>query len=220
MTFLWSTDSPFPRSTGWRGWDLIFEYHSYMKHIGVIVGRMQPPHLGHTYLIDQSLWQQDMTVIFLGSSNIHDENNPFSFDERKKMLLSKYAEEFDAWRVHIMWLADDSSDEVWFQNLITGILRLWIWEEDHLVFYGWDIEHDSAIQVIQWYLWNTWFHSFEYREMNRYTSHIQWLPVSSTRIRRALASKNMLEVQTLMDSEIFSSLQNILHHPYIHENDI
>ncbi|MEX1052728.1 MAG: adenylyltransferase/cytidyltransferase family protein [Patescibacteria group bacterium] len=60
---------------------------------GLIIGRFQPFHRGHLYLVRQALKSVDLLIIAVGSANINDENNPFSFDERKKFIeasLNKY----------------------------------------------------------------------------------------------------------------------------------
>ena len=58
-----------------------------MHHkIGIIIGRFQPFHRGHLYLIKQALKQVDSIVIAVGSANINDEKNPFTFNERKKHI--------------------------------------------------------------------------------------------------------------------------------------
>jgi len=54
--------------------------------IGLIIGRFQPFHKGHLYLIKQALKHVESLIIGVGSSNVINEKNPFSFEERKKYI--------------------------------------------------------------------------------------------------------------------------------------
>ncbi len=56
------------------------------KDIGVIIGRFQPFHLGHAWLIKKALEKFPKLIILVGSSNIEDDNNPWSYETRAKML--------------------------------------------------------------------------------------------------------------------------------------
>ena len=46
------------------------------KNIGIIIGRFQPFHLGHSCLIKRSLEKFEKIIIILGSPNIDDKNKP------------------------------------------------------------------------------------------------------------------------------------------------
>ena len=59
----------------------------------VFVGRFQPVHFGHTRVIDRALELADSVIIFVGSVNIaRSYRNPFTFEERKNMILETYSE--------------------------------------------------------------------------------------------------------------------------------
>lgn len=90
-----------------------------MKYrVGLVVGRFQPFHRGHLYLIKKALKQSERIIIVVGSTNKKDEKNPYSFIERKKQIQ-------DAMKKHkltqkikeIIPQSDDSSDDVWLRNL-------------------------------------------------------------------------------------------------------
>lgn len=63
------------------------------KKYGVLTGRYQPLHKGHQTNVDFIL-EQGMTPVILLSAVPHEaldtEKNPYSFDERKKMIESAY----------------------------------------------------------------------------------------------------------------------------------
>lgn len=89
------------------------------QKIGLVIGRFQPFHKGHLYLIKSALQEVNEVVICIGSVNVHDENNPFSFEERKKSIteaLKKYRLT-DAVR-SIIGINDDPSDEKWLQETL------------------------------------------------------------------------------------------------------
>ncbi len=53
----------------------------------VFIGRFQPFHLGHAFVIAQAFEQTDHVIVLVGSSNLpRTLKNPFSFDERKRMI--------------------------------------------------------------------------------------------------------------------------------------
>jgi len=54
--------------------------------VGVIIGRFQPFHLGHAWLIKKSLEKFSKLIILIGSSNIEDENNLWDLEKRVEML--------------------------------------------------------------------------------------------------------------------------------------
>ena len=57
--------------------------------IGFLIGRFQPFHLGHLEAIKFALSKVEHLHVGIGSSNkSHEKRNPFTADERKKMILS------------------------------------------------------------------------------------------------------------------------------------
>ena len=62
--------------------------------IGFLIGRFQPFHLGHLEAIKFALAKVEHLHVGIGSSNkSHEERNPFTADERKKMILSSIDDE-------------------------------------------------------------------------------------------------------------------------------
>lgn len=54
--------------------------------IGFLIGRFQPFHLGHLYLIKKSFDKVDKLIIGIGSPNKSDKDNPYSLKQRIVML--------------------------------------------------------------------------------------------------------------------------------------
>lgn len=58
----------------------------------VFIGRMQPFHVGHKAVIDAALEQAKEVIIVLGSSfQPRSTKNPFTFEERKAIILAEYS---------------------------------------------------------------------------------------------------------------------------------
>ena len=76
----------------------------------LFVGRFQPLHRGHLYAMKHALKNYRL-VILIGSTNKRDENNPFSFALRKRMIetaLARYRN-----RIRITGVPDCRSDARW-----------------------------------------------------------------------------------------------------------
>ncbi|MCE4615511.1 MAG: nicotinamide-nucleotide adenylyltransferase [Aeropyrum sp.] len=87
----------------------------------VVVGRFQPPHLGHLHLIRQALYLAREAIIVVGSAQeSHTLENPLTAGERvealKLMLEEELGEDFCR-RVAIIPVADIAMNKVWVQYL-------------------------------------------------------------------------------------------------------
>jgi cytidyltransferase-like protein len=54
--------------------------------IALFIGRFQPFHKGHLFALRQALKKFDKVIIGIGSINVLNEKNPFTFEERKRMI--------------------------------------------------------------------------------------------------------------------------------------
>lgn len=86
---------------------------------GLLIGRFQPFHKGHLYLIKHVQKKVKKLVIGIGSANIFDEDNLFSYEDRKKMVEKVIKEEkLDDFIEKIVPLNDYYDDELWFKNTL------------------------------------------------------------------------------------------------------
>lgn len=89
----------------------------------LIVGRFQPFHNGHLYLLRTALQIADQIVIAVGSSNSTDQdNNPLSFSARRALLEKVVAHE--GWQTKVKKIVaspDFPSDEVWLRTLLENV---------------------------------------------------------------------------------------------------
>lgn len=87
-------------------------------NIGLVIGRFQPLHKGHVYLIKKALVVCEKIIIGIGSSNVQDSNNPFEVKERKKMVEELIrSEKLDGWVIKIIEIPDVPDDDVWFEMI-------------------------------------------------------------------------------------------------------
>lgn len=54
--------------------------------VGVIIGRFQPLHMGHLWIIKKALEKFEKIIILVGSSNVTNEHNPWSINKRMEMI--------------------------------------------------------------------------------------------------------------------------------------
>ncbi len=88
--------------------------------VGLLIGRFQPFHKGHLWLIRHALESIDSLIIGIGSANQKNQGNNFlSYDERKEVLQTVITNEKLQTKVlKIVPLDDFYDDERWFQNTV------------------------------------------------------------------------------------------------------
>jgi bifunctional NMN adenylyltransferase/nudix hydrolase len=86
---------------------------------GVFVGRFQPLHIGHEFVIRQALARVETLIVLVGSANIaRDPRNPFTFAERLTMFRSAFRHEMAEGRLIIEPLDDHLySDTAWVREV-------------------------------------------------------------------------------------------------------
>ncbi len=91
------------------------------KHfkIGLVIGRFQPFHNGHIFLFKEALKFCDKIIIGIGSSNVLDENNPWTPVQRKQMLEKVLKiEKLENKVLKIIEIPDIPDDEEWFKTTV------------------------------------------------------------------------------------------------------
>ena len=89
-----------------------------MFDFSVFIGRFQPFHNGHKIIIDEALKQSKKVIVLIGSANSPSTiRNPFSYEDRKKFILSSY-DQNDKERIIIVPLNDIVyNDAKWIKNV-------------------------------------------------------------------------------------------------------
>lgn len=91
----------------------------YPYDILVFIGRFQPFHIGHKYVVDAALDQGKCVVLLAGSANrAPSMRDPWTFKDRKEMISAVYPQEVDGGRLLIKPLNDSLyNDEAWTSNV-------------------------------------------------------------------------------------------------------
>jgi nicotinamide-nucleotide adenylyltransferase len=100
---------------------------------GLIIGRFQPLHKGHLFLIKQALKLADTIIIGIGSANVIDFNNPYSVEEREETLRNALEKEQRTKYVQkIIRLDDYHNDTIWLKETLekTGSVDIVIGNND------------------------------------------------------------------------------------------
>lgn len=86
---------------------------------GLLIGRFQPFHLGHLDALHFALSKVDKLWVGLGSSNKPTQkNNPFSAEERKKMILDSI-DDSSKKRIEIYFIPDLENHIKWIELIDT-----------------------------------------------------------------------------------------------------
>lgn len=84
---------------------------------GLLIGRFQPFHLGHLDAIKFALSKADMVWLGIGSSDkSHEKENPFTAQEREKMILSSINPDMEN-KLQIYHIPDLENHKKWIENL-------------------------------------------------------------------------------------------------------
>lgn len=86
----------------------------------LFVGRFQPFHRGHMLVVEGMSKLCEKTVIAIGSTNKSDDENPFTFEERRDMI-QRALQAVDIIPKHdvtFIDIPDEDSDESWTQTVL------------------------------------------------------------------------------------------------------
>ena len=84
---------------------------------GLLIGRFQPFHLGHLEALQFALSRVEKLWVGLGSSNKPSQkNNPFSAEERKKMILSSIDDSMNE-KISIYFIPDLNNHIRWIERI-------------------------------------------------------------------------------------------------------
>ncbi|MTH95009.1 NUDIX domain-containing protein [Roseibium sp. RKSG952] len=84
------------------------------KTVGVFIGRFQPFHIGHDFVIREALRKVDNLVILIGSANrARSQVNPFTYEEREDFIRREYRKDVSENKLLIAPLHDHAQDSKW-----------------------------------------------------------------------------------------------------------
>lgn len=83
---------------------------------GLFIGRFQPFHLGHLKAIEYALEGVDELVVGIGSSQYsHTSENPFTAEERKRMIVESLPK---TGKYVVVEIPDVHNDGIWVQHVV------------------------------------------------------------------------------------------------------
>lgn len=90
---------------------------------GLVIGRFQPLHYGHIFLMKQALLLAETVIIGIGSSNVVNSDNPYSLERRQDMLAAvlKIEKGIQARVKKIVSLPDIPDDNQWLVETIKRV---------------------------------------------------------------------------------------------------
>jgi len=93
-----------------------------MYKVALFIGRFQPFHNGHLYVLKKALGLAEKVIIGIGSSNIQNEKNPWNFETRKKMIQSIIKHQDLQNKIQAVWAIPDVFDNDKWGNMIVESL--------------------------------------------------------------------------------------------------
>lgn len=124
--------------------------------IGLLIGRFQPFHNGHLFLINKALEKVDRLIVGIGSANRINEKNPLSYEQRRKILETVFTKEKIKPRIIAILPIDDylENDSLWLKKALEKIKKV---EEFDLVI-GNDEWTDGIFEKAGHKVWRTGFY--------------------------------------------------------------
>ena len=75
--------------------------------------RLQPFHNGHKKIIDTMLKENKKVILLIGSMDLNDNKNPYSFHTRKQMIESVYLAEIKSNKLIVQGIKDINNPPKW-----------------------------------------------------------------------------------------------------------
>ena len=90
----------------------------------IYIGRFQPFHNGHKYIIEEGLKISNTIIVFCGSSNqTRTLKNPFTYTERRKFILNSFSELYIN-KIQVAPLDDCENDIEWIKNVEKKVQKI------------------------------------------------------------------------------------------------
>lgn len=91
-------------------------------HYGVYIGRFQPFHIGHEYIVREALEKVETLILIVGSAyQARTPINPFTYAERQEMIRSVFSHEVASGRLIIVPMIDQEHDADWVEEVKTTV---------------------------------------------------------------------------------------------------
>jgi len=108
----------------------------------IIIGRFQPFHAGHRYMVDFALTKADRVLLVLGDSGCaRDIRNPWTIEERMSLIRSECADLGD--KLVLDFVLDEPYDDQDWAHRVADLARMHIPDQGHRVLIG----HQKDVQT-------------------------------------------------------------------------
>ena len=179
---------------------------SYRYHTGVFIGRFQPFHQGHEFIIRQGLQSCQQIVVMMGSAyRARTVKNPFTFDERAALIKQSLSDVLD--RIHIVPIEDTMYQEQVWINTIRGHAEQYA-HNNSIALVGHD--KDASTYYLKHFADWGQVDLPNYQSLNATTLRHAWLKAKSiddvAKIA-GLTDATQTFLQDQLDSELFQYLQ-------------
>ena len=162
--------------------------------LGMYLGRFQPFHNGHKFIVDKMLEECEEVVIVVGSADkMGTMKNPFPAWERMNMIAMVYRNK----PVHIVALPDRNTiknDNLWGKYVIEFLDSMNL--RPDVIYEGKEIER------------NTWFEDYNIPVISISRLNI---PISATLIRAAIVEKNNMFIYKNCPEEVYVYITNSIY---------
>jgi nicotinamide mononucleotide adenylyltransferase len=171
---------------------------------GIIIWRMNPPHIWHSELIRKSLKENNVTFVYIWTQYSRDDKNPFQFKQIQSWLSIIFQKDINKGNLFIDEVSDNPSDIIWSENLLEKLKQRKV--SKNITFYWWELKNDYAITCIQNHM--DFFHEYDiwFKEVDRRKRKVdiggQKIDISATNVRRALKEGNRSIVDSMVDKNI------------------
>lgn len=157
--------------------------------IGLYIGRFQPLHIKHEAIINNLINDYgDNSVIIIGSAQILNEKNIFTFEERKNMINLVYPD-----YKNIYPLNDHFDDCVWRLHL------------NAIIYNKFNIEDESMVEVYCGCLYDVTFFEASGHKIKTFNRKINdESNISSTKIREAINNNDLEYIRKSTNPKIYN----------------
>ena len=182
-------------------------------NLGLFIGRLNPPHIGHISIINKALKENDEVLILLWTPLEKNKKDPLDFNIRKKLLEIIFVKDDN---LKIIELLDNKSDLIWIKNISKIIdenykIKESIKSQNNINFYWGDFKNDSAYIAFEEYNNELTKYNINYIESSRNNSFIEYewkkYNISATNLREALKNKDYKLAKTFCDIKIFDLIK-------------
>ncbi len=166
-----------------------------MSSLAVVIGRFQIVHDQHVYLIREAMKVSEVTLVLVGSVNTpRTPKNPFTQEERHRMLSLVFEDEIASGKVHLSGIEDYVRDSRWEEEVVEIVqVYLQVLQLDKVTLVGHSKDESS------YYLKS--FPQFSYQEIPARSK------TNATSIRSAFFEHRVLEEVPVIVSDYLNSVR-------------